>query len=57
MTKNIIYKSVDLFGNEAIHIIDKKKKSNKTLFDDYEVFVDKYNRKNEMYTFYKTRCA
>ena len=45
MAKNIIYKSVDLFGKETMHLIEKKKKSNKTLFDDYEAFVDKFKDK------------
>lgn len=45
MAKNIIYKSVDLFGNETMHLIEKKKISNKTLFDDYEAFVDKFEDK------------
>jgi hypothetical protein len=39
------YKTVDLFGNEQIHIIENKKTSNKTLFTDYEGFVDKFKVK------------
>ena len=31
MDGNIIYKTIDLFGNEQIQFIEKKKKSNKTL--------------------------
>ena len=45
MAKNIIYKTVDLFGNEQIQLIEKKKTSNKTLFTDYEGFVDKFEDK------------
>ena len=45
MAENIIYKSVDLFGNETMHLIEKKKKRDKTLFDDYEAFVDKFEHK------------
>ena len=45
MAKNIIYKTVDLFGNEQIQLIEKKKTSNKTLFTDYEGFVDKFEAK------------
>ena len=45
MAKNIVYKTVDLFGNEQIQLIEKKKTSNKTLFTDYEGFVDKFEVK------------
>ena len=45
MAKNIVYKTVDLFGNEQIQLIEKKKTSNKTLFTDYEGFVDKFKAK------------
>ena len=45
MGKNIVYKTVDLFGNEQIQLIEKKKTSNKTLFTDYEGFVDKFKAK------------
>ena len=45
MAKNIVYKTVDLFGNEQIQLIEKKKTSNKTLFTDYEGFVDKFEAK------------
>ena len=45
MARNIIYKTVDLFGNEQIQLIEKKKISNKTLFTDYEGFVDKFKQK------------
>ena len=45
MGKNIVYKTVDLFGNEQIQLIEKKKTSNKTLFTDYEGFVDKFEAK------------
>ena len=45
MAKNIIYKTVDLFGSEQIQLIEKKKTSNKTLFTDYERFVDKFEVK------------
>ena len=42
---NIIYKTVDLFGNEQIQLIEKKKTSNKALFTDYEGCVDKFEAK------------
>ena len=45
MGKNIVYKTVDLFGNEQIQLIEKKRTSNKTLFTDYEGFVDKFEHK------------
>ena len=45
MARDIIYKTVDLFGNETMHLIEKKKKSDKTLFDDYEAFVEKFEDK------------
>jgi hypothetical protein len=45
MSKKIVYKTVDLFGNEQIQLIEKKKNSNKTLFTDYEGFVDKFETK------------
>ena len=40
-----IYKTVDLFGNEQIQIIKRKTTSNKTLFTDYDGFVEKFERK------------
>jgi len=45
MANKILYKTVDLFGNEQIQLIEKKKTSNKTLFTDYEGFVDKFKYK------------
>jgi hypothetical protein len=45
MANKILYKTVDLFGNEQIQLIEKKKTSNKTLFTDYEGFVDKFKVK------------
>lgn len=45
MEGKIIYKTIDLFGNEEIQLIEKKKTSNKTLFTDYEGFVDKFKIK------------
>ena len=45
MARNIIYKTVDLFGNEQIQLTEKKKTSSKTLFTDYEGFVDKFKDK------------
>lgn len=45
MARNIVYKTVDLFGNEEIQLIEKKKTSNKTLFTDYEGFVKKFEVK------------
>lgn len=45
MAKIRIYKTVDLFGNEQIQLIEKKKSSNKTLFTDYDGFVDKFENK------------
>ena len=45
MARNIVYKTVDLFGNEQIQLIEKKKTSQKTLFADYEGFVDKFKDK------------
>ncbi len=45
MARDIIYKTVDLFGNEQIQLIEKKKTSKKTLFTDYEGFVDKFEDK------------
>ena len=38
------YKVVDIFGHEEIRICDGKKKE-KTLFDDYEGFVEKFEAK------------
>jgi len=45
MSKNATYKTTDLFGNENINFVTKKKKATKTLFDDYEAFVDKFEDK------------
>jgi len=45
MANKILYKTVDLFGDEQIQLIEKKKTSNKTLFTDYEGFVDKFKVK------------
>lgn len=45
MARNIVYKTVDLFGNEEIQLIKKKKTSNKMLFTDYEGFVKKFEVK------------
>jgi len=45
MTKNIIFKSVDLFGNETIKFCEKKKTATKPLFDDYGSFVEKFEDK------------
>jgi hypothetical protein len=42
MAKTNIYKTVDLFGNEQIQLIERKRTSTKTLFTDYEGFVDKF---------------
>lgn len=43
--KKSVFKTVDLFGDERVNFIQKKKKTNKTLFDDYDSFVDKFERK------------
>lgn len=40
----MIYKTVDLFGNETTHIIDNKKRQPKN-FTDYEGFVNKFEVK------------
>jgi len=45
MDNNNFYKTTDLFGNEQIHFIKKKSTKCKTLFDDYEGFVDKFEQK------------
>ena len=45
MAKKVTYKTVDLFGNETINFVEKKKTLNKTLFTDYEGFVDKFEVK------------
>jgi hypothetical protein len=45
MAKTNIYKTVDLFGNEQIQLIERKRTSTKTLFTDYEGFVDKFEGK------------
>jgi hypothetical protein len=39
------YKTIDLFGNEVTHYIDETRKSNKSLFHDYEGFTDKFEAK------------
>lgn len=45
MDNNNFYKTIDLFGNEQINFIKKKSTKCKTLFDDYEGFVDKFKQK------------
>ena len=45
MDNNNFYKTTDLFGNEQIHFIEKKHTKCKTLFTDYEGFVDKFEPK------------
>ena len=45
MAKNITFKTVDLFGNETLNFCEKKKTSNKTLFTDYEGFLEKFEDK------------
>ena len=37
-----IYKELDLFGNEEVKIIEKKRKKNKNLFSDYDGFLHKF---------------
>jgi len=37
-----MYKTVDLFGGETIHLVDKKAQKRKNLFTDYDAFVDKF---------------
>jgi hypothetical protein len=44
-TNKTIFKTVDLFGNETINFCDKKTASKKTLFTDYDGFVDKFDAK------------
>lgn len=44
MNKNTTYKVVDLFGNETL-MISQRKKPNKTLFDDYDSFIEKFEPK------------
>lgn len=44
MKNECIYKTVDLFGNETINFI-KRKTGLKTLFDDYDGFLDKFEAK------------
>lgn len=44
MSKNVVYKSVDLFGNEQILFIQKKAQP-QTLFGDYDGFVGKFEGK------------
>ena len=39
------YKTIDLFGNEEKHVITKRRISNKTIFDDYNGFVEKFEVK------------
>ena len=39
------YKTIDLFGNEQIHFIDKKIENKKNLFTDYEGFAEKFEIK------------
>lgn len=39
------YKELDLFGNQTVKIVEKKRKANKNLFSDYEGFVDKFKAK------------
>jgi len=45
MDNNNFYKTTDLFGNEQINFIKKKSTKCKTLFDNYEGFVDKFKQK------------
>jgi len=40
-----IYKTIDLFGNEKINFTSKKLKSNKSSFDDFEGFTEKFEKK------------
>jgi hypothetical protein len=42
MAKNSTYRVVDLFGNEKVHFIQNEKQNNKTLFHDFDSFVDKF---------------
>lgn len=39
------YKTVDLFGNETIKFTNRKRETKKTIFDDYDGFVDKFDAK------------
>lgn len=41
----IVYKTVDLFGNETILFSERKRESQKSLFHDYEGFKDKFKKK------------
>jgi len=45
MIKSTTYKTVDLFGNESLHFTEIKRISNKTIFDDYDSFVEKFDPK------------
>ena len=40
----VVYKTIDLFGNEQIQITEKKKKQ-PSLFNDYNAFLDKFEQK------------
>lgn len=42
MDKMVTCKAVDLFGSETTELAVKKRKSNKSIFDDYEGFLDKF---------------
>lgn len=42
MNNKSFYKTLDLFGNEQIHFINKKVPTTKNLFSDYDGFVDKF---------------
>ena len=41
---NATYKTVDLFGNEELHFVERNRE-NGTLFDDYDGFVEKFEVK------------
>ena len=41
---NVTFKTVDLFGNEELHFVERKRE-NGTLFDDYGGFVEKFEVK------------
>ena len=44
-SRTVKYKTVDLFGNETEVVSAAKKSDNKTLFDDYDGFVEKFKQK------------
>ena len=43
--KKTTYKTIDLFGNEQVHLINKVKDNKKTLFTDYDGFIEKFEIK------------